>query len=44
MIRGGSFTDYYPNSFTTTIRNRAQPTDARVDIGFRCVREPESEE
>ncbi len=44
VIRGGSFTDFYENSFTTTIRNRALPTDARVDIGFRCIHEPETEE
>ncbi|MCO5170356.1 MAG: bifunctional serine/threonine-protein kinase/formylglycine-generating enzyme family protein [Planctomycetes bacterium] len=44
VIRGGSFTDFYPNSFSTTIRNRALPTEARVDIGFRCVRVPEDQE
>jgi formylglycine-generating enzyme required for sulfatase activity len=44
VIRGGSFTDYYPNSFMTTSRNRALPTDSRVNIGFRCIRVPEAEE
>jgi formylglycine-generating enzyme required for sulfatase activity len=39
VIRGGSFTDFYPNSFRCTIRNRALPGETRVDIGFRCIRE-----
>ncbi len=39
VIRGGSYVDYYEESFRTTIRKRAQPGEARLDVGFRCIRE-----
>ena len=38
-IRGGGFSDYYEASFRSAFRNRAQPSDRRGTIGFRCVRE-----
>jgi len=38
VIRGGSFADYYPTSFRATFRNRADPKETRVTLGFRCVR------
>jgi iron(II)-dependent oxidoreductase len=39
VIRGGSISDYYPDSFRCAFRNRARPRDHRMNIGFRCIAE-----
>jgi len=36
-VRGGAFTDHYANAFRCAFRGRAQPGEAAVDLGFRCV-------
>jgi formylglycine-generating enzyme required for sulfatase activity len=38
VVRGGSFTDFIDNTFRTTFREHAAPTQRVVERGFRCVK------
>ena len=38
-LRGGSFTDFFENSFATTFRYRQKPAFRSFNIGFRCIRD-----